>query len=121
MIVVNLSGWKRPADIGTGHAGEFSDVAWARGKFDSPYPDGGWSVPGEGADAAWRIVSIGISPSVVREEDGTLILFEWNGSSSDPRIIGIALADGEELTRGYKIGPAPIVHLSVTTHTGVAG
>jgi len=121
MIVANLSGWRRPADIHVSHAGEFADVAWARCLVDSPYPEGGWHVPVEGKDTAWRIVSIQPSPSVVAEEDGSLILLTWNGDAIEPRLRGVALADGEELTPGYTIGPAPIVHIAVTTHTGVAG
>lgn len=122
MIVANLSGWRRPADIGASHAGEFADVAWGRCLVDEPYPEGGWHIPVEGKnDVTWTIVAIDVSPNVVREEDGTLLLLTWNGSASDPRLRGVALADGDEITPGYRIGPAPIVHISVTTHTGVAG
>lgn len=121
MIVANLSGWRRPADMTGSHAGEFADTAWARCQIDAPYPEGGWHIPVEGKDMSWRLVAVDVHPQVVREDDGTLIMLSWNGSASDPRLIGIDLPSGEPLTKDYRIGPAPIVHLAVTSHTGVAG
>jgi hypothetical protein len=121
VIVTNLSGWKRPAEISASHAGEFADVAWARCQVDAPYPEGGWHLPIEGRDIMWQIVAVSVNPQVVAEEDGSLILLTWNGSASDPRITGVDLSSGEYLTEGYRIGPAPIVNVAVTSHTGVAG
>lgn len=121
MIATNLTGWRRPALSDGPSAGEFSDTAWARCQLGEPYPVGGWFVPVEERDLAWRTVRVEVSPSVVREEDGTLILLTWDGSASDPRIVGIDLSDGSELTEKYRIGPAPIVSIAVTSQTGVWG
>lgn len=117
--MTNLSGWRRPADMSAAHGGEFSDTAWARCRIDEPYPRGGWHLPTEQRDLPWHIVSVDVSPNVVRQEDGTFVLLGWNGSASDPRLVGIEIQDGEELSHGYRLGPEPIVSIAVTTHTGV--
>lgn len=121
MIATNLTGWRRPAETHGPSAGDMTDVAWARCQLAEPYPVGGWFIPVEDQDLAWRRVMVHIGPSVVREEDGTLILLAWDGNQNDPRIVGIDITSGEELTDGYRIGPAPIVSISVTSQTGVWG
>ena len=121
MIATNLTGWRRPADTNGPSAGEFTDVAWARCQLGEPYPVGGWFIPVEDKDAAWRRVMVEVAPSVVREEDGTLILLAWDGNQNDPRLVAIDLAGGTELTEGYRIGPSPIVSIAVTSQTGVWG
>lgn len=117
--MTNLSGWRRPADMSAAHGGEFSDTAWARCRVDEPYPQGGWHVPVEERDLPWYIVQVEIAPSIVQQDDGSFVMLTWNGSASDPRIVGIEISDGSELVHGSRLGPAPIVSVAVTTHTGV--
>lgn len=119
MIATNLTGWRRPASNGGPSAGDLMDVAWARCQLGEPYPVGGWFIPVEKKDTTWRTVRVEANPTVTREEDGTLILLAWNGSTSEPRLIGIDIASGDELTEGYRIGPVPIVSIDVTSQTGV--
>lgn len=117
MIAVNLSGWRRPSLVQPDNGGAFSDTAWARIRIDSAYTEGGWYLPIEERELPWQIRSVQISPFVVLEEDGSAILLSWDGDSANPRIRGYALAGGEELGDGYRIGPDPVVQVSVTSHT----
>lgn len=118
MIVTNLSGWRRPAAVAPDNGGEFADVAWSRCRIDSAYPDGGWYLPIEERELPWQIRAVQISPSIVREEDGTAIIVSWDGDHANPRIIAFDMASGDELHEGYRIGPDPVFQVAVTSHTG---
>lgn len=117
MIAANLSGWRRPAAVSPDSGGDFSDVAWARVRIESAYPGDGWYLPIEERELPWQIRAVDIYPSIVNEEDGTPIVLTWDGNSANPRIRAYDMGSGDELPEGYRIGPDPVVQVSVTSHT----
>jgi hypothetical protein len=118
VIATNLSGWRRPSTTPPDGSGDFADTAWSRCRIDSAYPEGGWYLPIEERELPWQIRAIDISPSIVREEDGTPIILSWDGDSANPRIVAFDMGSGDELDAGYRIGPDPVVQVAVVAHTG---